>query len=62
MSTETPTDAPTPDRAKAARPLPKPGIMDIHAYVPGKAQAAGTKMRRRGSRKRWQQFNRRRSA
>ncbi|WP_337186962.1 histidinol-phosphate transaminase [Phenylobacterium sp.] len=30
-----------PDRARAARPLPKPGIMDIHAYVPGKAQAEG---------------------
>jgi histidinol-phosphate aminotransferase len=29
------------DRARAPRPLPKPGIMDIHAYVPGKAQAEG---------------------
>lgn len=29
------------DRARASRPLPKPGIMDIHAYVPGKAQADG---------------------
>ncbi|TAL30524.1 MAG: histidinol-phosphate transaminase [Phenylobacterium sp.] len=29
------------DRAGAKRPLPKPGIMDIHAYVPGKAQAEG---------------------
>ncbi len=29
------------DRAGAARPLPKPGILDIHAYVPGKATAAG---------------------
>lgn len=29
------------NRARAARPLPKPGIMDIHAYVPGKAQADG---------------------
>ena len=29
------------DRAKAAKPVPKPGIMDIHAYVPGKAQAEG---------------------
>ena len=29
------------DRAKAAKPVPKPGIMDIHAYVPGKAQADG---------------------
>ncbi len=31
----------SPDRAKASRPLPKPGIMDIHAYVPGKATAQG---------------------
>src|SRR3954466_16034555 len=29
------------DRARASRPLPKPGIMDIHAYVPGKAKADG---------------------
>lgn len=29
------------DRARAARPMPKPGIMDIHAYVPGKAKAEG---------------------
>jgi len=29
------------DRARADRPLPKPGILDIHAYVPGKAQAPG---------------------
>lgn len=29
------------DRARAARPVPKPGIMDIHAYVPGKAKADG---------------------
>lgn len=29
------------DRARAPRPLPKPGIMDIHAYVPGKAKADG---------------------
>jgi histidinol-phosphate aminotransferase len=28
-------------RARASRPLPKPGIMDIHAYVPGKASAPG---------------------
>jgi histidinol-phosphate aminotransferase len=33
--------APPLDRAKADRPLPKPGILDIHAYVPGKAQAPG---------------------
>jgi histidinol-phosphate aminotransferase len=29
------------DRAAADRPLPKPGILDIHAYVPGKAKAEG---------------------
>ena len=34
-------EAPPQNRAAAARPLPKPGIMDIHAYVPGKATAAG---------------------
>lgn len=34
------TNAPT-DRAKAARPVPKPGILDIHAYVPGKAKIEG---------------------
>lgn len=31
----------TNDRSRAARPVPKPGIMDIHAYVPGKAKADG---------------------
>jgi histidinol-phosphate aminotransferase len=36
-----PADPPVVDRAKASRPLPKPGIMDIHAYVPGKAKAEG---------------------
>ena len=30
-----------PDRARASKPVPKPGIMDIHAYVPGKATAEG---------------------
>ena len=35
------SSAPPADRARAARPLPKPGIMDIHAYVPGKANAEG---------------------
>ncbi|MET0274037.1 MAG: histidinol-phosphate transaminase [Phenylobacterium sp.] len=34
------TDALT-DRARAARPQPKPGILDIHPYVPGKAKAEG---------------------
>lgn len=34
-------DAPTIDRSKAAKPLPKPGILDIHPYVPGKATAQG---------------------
>jgi histidinol-phosphate aminotransferase len=29
------------DRAAADRPIPKPGILDIHAYVPGKAKAEG---------------------
>ncbi len=33
--------APPIDRSKAGKPLPKPGILDIHAYVPGKAQAPG---------------------
>lgn len=30
-----------PERAAADRPIPKPGILDIHAYVPGKAKADG---------------------
>lgn len=29
------------DRASAERPIPKAGILDIHAYVPGKAKAEG---------------------
>src|SRR4051812_8425631 len=29
------------DRARAPKPLAKPGIMAIHAYVPGKAKAEG---------------------
>jgi histidinol-phosphate aminotransferase len=29
------------DRGAADRPLPKPGIMEIHAYQPGKAKAEG---------------------
>ena len=29
------------DRALAPRPVPKAGILDIHAYVPGKAKAEG---------------------
>jgi len=28
-------------RSAAGKPLPKPGILDIHAYVPGKATAEG---------------------
>src|ERR1700757_165983 len=32
---------PPSDRGRAARPVPKPGILDIHAYVPGKAKADG---------------------
>ncbi|THD81756.1 MAG: histidinol-phosphate transaminase [Phenylobacterium sp.] len=30
-----------PDRSAADRPLPKPGIMEIHAYQPGKSKAEG---------------------
>jgi histidinol-phosphate aminotransferase len=33
--------SPPSDRSRAPRPQPKPGILDIHAYVPGKAKAAG---------------------
>lgn len=33
--------SPPSDRGRASRPLPKPGILDIHAYVPGKAKAEG---------------------
>ncbi|MDB5494011.1 MAG: hisC [Phenylobacterium sp.] len=29
------------DRTAADHPIPKPGILDIHAYVPGKAKAEG---------------------
>ena len=32
---------PLSDRGRAPRPMPKPGILDIHAYVPGKAKAEG---------------------
>lgn len=36
------TDTLTPDeRARAPRPLPKPGILDIAQYVPGKSAAEG---------------------
>lgn len=28
-------------QTKATRPIPRPGIMDIHAYVPGKSSAPG---------------------
>jgi len=42
MSEEAPPLDRAPDeRSRAAHPLPKPGIMDIHAYVPGKAKADG---------------------
>ena len=42
MSDTLAPDTPTPDdRARASHPLPKPGILDITAYVPGKSQAAG---------------------
>ncbi|WP_293898698.1 histidinol-phosphate transaminase [Phenylobacterium sp.] len=33
--------APADPRAQAPKPLPKPGILDIHAYVPGKSKAEG---------------------
>jgi len=33
--------AQTPDRFKADRPVPKPGIVEIEAYKPGKAKAEG---------------------
>jgi histidinol-phosphate aminotransferase len=35
------TAVPPSERSNAPRPQPKPGILDIHAYVPGKATAAG---------------------
>jgi histidinol-phosphate aminotransferase len=34
-------DAQEIDRGAAQRPLPKPGILDIHAYVPGKSKVEG---------------------
>ena len=33
--------APAPDRFAAPRPMPKPGILDIHAYVGGKSKIEG---------------------
>src|SRR5438309_1581426 len=41
MSETTSEPGPAIDRAAADRPIPKPGIMDIHAYVPGRAKADG---------------------
>jgi histidinol-phosphate aminotransferase len=41
MSDDAATLAHALERARAPRPTPKPGIMDIHAYVPGKAAAEG---------------------
>jgi histidinol-phosphate aminotransferase len=41
MSDVSPPRPAAPDRAAADRPLPKPGILDIHAYQPGKAKAEG---------------------
>lgn len=35
------TETLTPDRTRAGKPAPKPGILDIHAYVPGKSQVDG---------------------
>jgi len=36
-----PASSTSGDRAAAPRPTPKPGIMEIHAYIPGKAKAEG---------------------
>jgi len=41
MSEVSPDPATVVDRAAAERPIPKPGILDIHAYVPGKAKVEG---------------------
>ena len=41
MSQSTPEAEAAPDRGAADRPIPKPGIMAIHAYQPGKAKAEG---------------------
>jgi histidinol-phosphate aminotransferase len=41
MSDDASTPVQEADRFKAARPMPKPGILDIHAYQPGKAKAEG---------------------
>jgi histidinol-phosphate aminotransferase len=41
MSEVTSEPGPAIDRAAADRPLPKPGILQIHAYVPGRAKADG---------------------
>ena len=35
------SDAPVLDRSKAPRPVPKPGLLDIAPYVPGKATVEG---------------------
>lgn len=35
------SDASAPDRAAADRPIPKPGILDIAAYTPGKSKVEG---------------------
>lgn len=35
------SEPPALDRAKAARPTPKPGVLDITPYKPGKSEAAG---------------------
>lgn len=36
-----PDNSDAQDRGRASTPLPKPGILDIHAYVPGKSKADG---------------------
>ena len=41
MNAPTPPNPVQGDRSKADRPVPKPGILDIHAYVPGKSKVEG---------------------
>lgn len=41
MPDDAPLDLAAMDRSRAPRPLPKPGILDIHAYVPGKSKVDG---------------------
>jgi histidinol-phosphate aminotransferase len=41
MTPSSSKDAPAPDRGAADRPIPRPGILDITPYVPGKSKAEG---------------------